>query len=436
MKARYLLLIVLLIWLPLAYHLLLDDELQPEAAVLVQRTIDKPTSDNYYIGVMALSEQQPQPDQILQQYLEQQPAADNFDRLKLPQLSSLNELYQHPFFCELATDTCQQTLAGQPQRLQHFLAGFAPLLKQYEALQQLDEISPVNEHAMQVNWLDVLPLQQLYALYLYHLILQQDFTSAEVKLAQWIQQQRRFLSLPASSLTTSAIMVQFNDLYLPLAIALRASSNARLTILASSLAPLSINELTLVSTAQHELFVSWQLAQIADLQQLENSVPHLMYRLLYKPNLTLNLLYQHSQIAQLQQISSKTQWYHYASARQQLLDTTDYQPSTLTTRLKQSYRNFYGAILVDILSAVPDRQLIDRSQLDLSLYLLQPLLLHDVKTQAQLQQSDFALNPYTQTTVRSHNNRWCYNLTDFICLTDTNVSVLRTGTDQTGVNMQ
>ena len=78
MRTRHLLGIVLVIWIPLGYHLLADDELIEEIPLLEQQFAKgKPTVDSYDINLMALSESKPDPQGTLDKVLSYQPPADN-----------------------------------------------------------------------------------------------------------------------------------------------------------------------------------------------------------------------------------------------------------------------------------------------------------------------------------------------------------------------
>ena len=118
MRTRHLLGIVLVIWIPLGYHLLAHDELIAEIPLLEQQFAKgKPTVNSYDINLMALSESKSDPQGTLDTVLNYRPPADNpFKMLRLPEIESLENL-QHPLMCEFDNLSCRLNIAAQQHEL-------------------------------------------------------------------------------------------------------------------------------------------------------------------------------------------------------------------------------------------------------------------------------------------------------------------------------
>ena len=227
MRTRHLLGIVLVIWIPLGYHLLADDKLIAEIPLLeLKYSKSTPTTDNYDINLMALSQSKPYPQSTLEKVLNYQPPADNpFQTLRLPELESLENL-QHPLMCEFDKATCRLDIATKQAELASLLAEHNTLLQQYEALQYLTDIASAEGNDVRVEVGSVVNLEHLYALHIYQLMLQGDFSQAEYKLVTLIKQQRRFLSSAAANFRRILAINNFSQFYLPLSIELSQRSTS------------------------------------------------------------------------------------------------------------------------------------------------------------------------------------------------------------------
>ncbi len=413
MRTRHLLGIVLVIWIPLGYHLLADDALITDIPLLEQKYAKSPvTADNYDINLMALSESKPAPQATLDKVLNYQPPADNpFKTLRLPEIESLENL-QHPLLCEFSNVSCRLDIAAQQHELSTLLAGYNGLLKQYEALQYLTDVTSGENDQVMLGIGSVVTIEHLYALHIYQLMLQGDFSEAEYKLVTLIKQQRRFLNNAMPGLKPTLTAFNFSQFYIPLALELSQRSTGLQQGLAEVLQPFSLSELISISSKQYEF-----VKMLAFIRQVENSAgevefPSLAYRLLFKPNLSANTLYQLHHLDEIAQVNSKLGWYHFTTTRK----NDDSDVTGLSFKLS-NYRNLVGATVISTLMPMYysfDEQIF---QIDLKLLLLQPLLQGDGYSE-KLDFSSFALNPYDNSSVIYNNGQWCYVLKKDICLID------------------
>jgi hypothetical protein len=413
MRTRHLLGIVLVIWIPLGYHLLADDELIAEIPLLeLKYAKSTPTTDNYDINLMALSQSKPDPQSTLEKVLNYQPLADNpFQTLRLPELESLENL-QHPLLCELNKTPCRKDIAAQQAALTTLLTSHSNLLQQYEALQYLTDIASAEGNDVRVDVGSVVNLEHLYALHIYQLMLQGDFSQAEYKLVTLIKQQRRFLSSAAADLRRILTINNFSQFYLPLSIELSQRSTSSLSALAGVMQPFSLNEMSGIASKQYEFVQLLELIRTPELEALKAESTSLTAKLLYKPNLTVNTLYYLHHLSALAQLGSKLDWYNFFNSPK---NTNKFIKVNSLDYILSYYRNYIGGVLISTLAPIKDNFGEQMVAIDLKLYLLQPLL-QSAATQAQLSFNSFALNPYNNTSVINKNGQWCYALDEDICL--------------------
>lgn len=414
MRTRHLLGIVLVIWIPLGYHLLADDELIAEIPLLEQQFAKgKPTVDNYDINLMAISEIEADPISTLEQVVNYQSPADApYQSLRLPELETLTE-FNNPLLCDLSKLDCRQKIASQQTAVAQLLANHSSLLQQYEALQHLSNTESAEAYKVGVNGVAAFQLDKLYALHIYYLMLEGDNQLAEFKLIALIKQQRRFLNSDHAAIRRTLAIGNFSEHYLPLAIELSQQSDGSRAALAEVLQPFTLDEVTGIASRRYEFVQMLEWVRLPQQAAAQADIPSLSYKLLFKPNLTANTLYKLNRLADITQLNTKRDWYmfyNYPANSSMYLDANSFV-FWLT-----NYRNFIGASYASAFLPAVDGSNQQLFETDLQLYLLQPMLLNDLDN-AEIDFASFALNPYDNSSVVYNNGLWCYVLEKDICLT-------------------
>ncbi|MDP4537823.1 hypothetical protein Q3O60_16690 [Alkalimonas collagenimarina] len=395
------------------YKILTDEPLHPTIPSLIAPLADhQVTTANYYIQLMSLSEQGFDPASTLLRY---QQAEQGFQRDRLPILPGLDHIYDHPLWCSLESAECRELLQQHSTELELLLQSFSGLLASYQLLQTNTELTPINDQ-LSVNWIQLFQLQQLYALSIYQLMLQQQFIEAEQRLVDYIGQQRRLLQQPGSLLHSMQIYASLQGNMIPLVLELKKHQPGPLPKLATVLQPLSLAEVTNLPAKQGEFVSMVQLLSRVDPDIYTQSNSHKFY----KPKMTLNALFLRSGIAEAAIIQSKPELYQQLHKERDAEQDGLYYPVFGFEMVRRHYRNYLGGHLVELLASSRDHSLADRIRLDSQLYLLQALLLADLTNSDELQSSDFPLNPYAGLPAQRIEHRWCYQLIWELCLDPTN----------------
>ncbi|MEN3157941.1 hypothetical protein ABC502_06125 [Alkalimonas sp. NCh-2] len=398
----------------LGYKILTDEPLHPSIPSLIAPLADdQTTAANYYIQLMSLSEQGFDPASTLLRY---QQAELGGQRDRLPILPGLAHIYDHPLWCSLETTECRELLQHHRTELEQLLSSFSELLASYQLLQTNTELTAINTNQLSINWMQLLQLQQLYALSIYQLILQQQFAEAEQRLVDYIGQQRRLLQQPGSLLHSMQIYAALQGNILPLVLELKKHQPGPLPRLAAVLQPLTLAEVTNLPAKQGEFASTVQLLSSVDPDIYTQSNSHKWY----KPKMTLNALFLRSGIAEAAMMKSKAELYQQLQLELNAEQDEFYYPVDGFDMLRRHYRNYLGGQLVELLMPPKDHGLADRIRLDSQLHLLHAILLADLTGADTLQSSDFPLNPYSGLPAQRTEHRWCYQLMWALCLDPAN----------------
>ena len=413
MRTRHLLGIVLVIWIPLGYHLLADDALLDEITQLEQQHAPAtPTLDNYDINLMAISETEADPVGTLEQVVNYQSPTDaSYESLRLPELEALTTLHS-PLLCDLSELACRLDIAAKPTEVSALLARYSGLLQQYESLQHLSNIHSADTAKVSVSIMDAFQLDELYALHIYQLMLAGNMQQAESKLIALIKQQRRFLNSSHTAIRRSVVMANFSQRYLPLAIELSLRSASSRAALAGVLQPFTLDEVTGIASRRYEFTQMLVWVRLTEQAAAQADIPSLSYKLLFKPNLTVNTLYKMHSLAEITQLNTKHDWYIFYN------DLTNNSKSIDTNSFAfrlANYRNFIGATYISTFLPMVDSSYQHLFETDLQLHLLQPLLLNGFDNGGP-DFASFALNPYNNSSVVNIKGQWCYELEQDICL--------------------
>ncbi|MEE2022801.1 hypothetical protein [Alkalimonas mucilaginosa] len=395
----------------LGYKLLTDDPINPGIPPLIAELSERQVrQDNFYIQLMSLPESGGDPAKVWRLY---QQGQHDLSTERLPRLFELEDIHQHELWCSIAETACQQLLQQHSTELGLLLQSYTDLLSSYQALHSSTELTPLKSGSLSLNWRQLSSLQQLYAISIYQLILQQRHAEAELRLADYIRLTRRQLQQPTDLLQSMQIHVDWYNHVLPLVWALKKVQSEPLTQLVDALQPLSLAEVTNLPAKKAELTNQIQLLSHIDPDILTQSTRNTFY----KPKMTLNAMYLRSGIADASQVSSKAMLY------QQWLDEQPdqhYVSLGSVEMLKRYYRNYLGGHLVELFASFPDRSLYDRIRLDSKLYILQTLLLIDHSAMQALKPENFPVNPYNGALAEYTTQGWCYRLKQEVCLDLTN----------------
>lgn len=419
MRPNYLLsffLLLMLLWLPSTYFLLVDDELNPEVPELLKISgSQRPNVDNYYIQAMRLAEPLLDEQQILQQYVTAERAELFSPRRRWPELEMLDVLYQHPLLCELVDSGCRAFLIEHEAEVNQLLKDFEGMLRHYKQMQQLSDIRSIDELNVSVNWVGLLALERIYALAIFQLIQQSQLELAEQKLTVWVRQQRRLINVPSRLFVSSLFFHKVDTLFLPLAHELKQHYSGPLPELAKQLTPLNHNELVALSSKKFELAEILFVSKDAfEAQGLDGR--GIWKRLMLKPNLSLNWLYQNHWDGSGTEIVDPKQWYFEVLARRTVEESTAKNLLVDLRRKLRRYRNYVGSSVTESLIISFDSHALERIRTDLSLHLYQSYLRYDLDDIDDKSMPPFQKNPYTGEPAFYHNYQWCYQLDRLICL--------------------
>ncbi|SEA04433.1 hypothetical protein [Alkalimonas amylolytica] len=409
-------LLLLLLWLPSTYFLLVDDELRPEVPELLKITgSQRPEVDNYYIQAMRLAEPLLDEQQILQLYVSAERVDLFTPRRRWPELDMLDALYQHPLLCELIDRECRAFLIEHEEEINQLLEDFEGMLRHYEQMQQLSNIRSIDELNVSVNWVGLLALERIYALAIFQLIQQSQLELAEQKLTVWVKQQRKLINVPSRLFVSSLFFHKVDTLFLPLAYELKQHHSGPLPELAMELTPLNHNELTALSSKKFELAETLFVHKDAfEAQGLDGR--GIWKRLMLKPNLSLNWLYQNHWDGSGTEIMDPKQWYFEVLARRSVEESTATNLlAALRSKLRR-YRNYVGSSVTESFIISLDMHALERIRTDSLLHLYQRYLRYDMGDIDDKSLPAFQENPYTGEPAFYHDHQWCYRLDQLICL--------------------
>lgn len=429
LKAKVILGLSLLLSFILVTKLVTDDELNPEAKQWLERYSQKPNLEqNVFIELIALGQDTQNPYQAAKQkYLAAKQEFNNGDsdydkQLKYPVITGLPSLFGNDIYCTFDKPDCFEQLSKNKAVILKQLQPFENKLKKFRQLVFYTNYDFLNLSSTEPV-LELLKLYKLSAIQAYYLITENELEKAATLIANLIKLERQFLQASSDVVFTISPIVHFQMIYTPLIQELHIRGFNNWQNIQSALTPLKVNEISTNRLRLQEFASSAQILKLVDLikSSLEQSwVNHYLGKLIYKPNMTINAIFELTQAQLIIEVDDKSELYEQIKMQleRKAIASEKEQSSNVTKwTLIKNYRNISGTLIS--LTAVP--KFLDFYEdiisLDLTMILLNALIQSQTKTISDIIDSPDFINPYNGEKPYLDENKLCLRVTDKpVCL--------------------